>query len=103
MKRIGILTFHRSTNNGAFIQAYSLSRRLEKDFPQCEVEVIDYSMPKVDAALYPETFGQYFAGGRSLKRKAHLAIDLLRDPKKLSRQREKKRRLCGGEKAALPL
>lgn len=89
MKRIGILTFHRSTNNGAFIQAYSLSRRLEKDFPQCEVEVIDYSMPKVDAALYPETFGQYFAGGRSLKRKAHLAIDLLRDPQKLSRQREK--------------
>ena len=39
--RIGILTFHRSVNNGAVIQCYSLSKRLQKEFPDADVEVID--------------------------------------------------------------
>lgn len=43
--RIGILTFHRSYNYGAFMQCYSLSKRLKQDFPQAEIEVIDYLAP----------------------------------------------------------
>ena len=41
--KIGILTFHRSINYGAFMQCYSLATRLRKDFPQHTVEVIDYN------------------------------------------------------------
>lgn len=41
--RIGVLTFHRSYNYGAFIQCYSLVSRIKKDFPDCEVEAIDYN------------------------------------------------------------
>lgn len=42
MAKIGILTFHRSLNYGAFMQAYSLVTRLQKDFPNDSVEIIDY-------------------------------------------------------------
>ncbi len=41
--KIGILTFHRSINYGAFMQCYSLSQRLMRDFPQHTIEVIDYN------------------------------------------------------------
>jgi len=40
--RIGILTYHRSYNYGAFLQCYSLKERLKADFPSCDIEVIDY-------------------------------------------------------------
>lgn len=46
-KRIGILTYHRSNNYGAFMQAYSLLNRLVEDFPECEVSVIDYLSKEV--------------------------------------------------------
>ncbi len=42
MKKIGILTFHRSINYGAYMQCLSLSRFLSKQLPDCKVEVIDY-------------------------------------------------------------
>lgn len=42
MKKIGILTFHRSINTGAFMQCYGLVNQLQKDFPDCEIRVIDY-------------------------------------------------------------
>ena len=42
MKRIGILTFHRSINYGAYMQCFSLAHYLQKQFPDCRVEVIDY-------------------------------------------------------------
>lgn len=42
MIRIGILTFHKSINYGAFMQAYSLSTRIKNDFPECDVDIIDY-------------------------------------------------------------
>ncbi len=45
--KIGILTFHRSYNYGAFMQCFSLSKRLQKDFPECNVEVIDYTVQRV--------------------------------------------------------
>lgn len=41
-KKIGILTFHRAINYGAFLQCYSLSHYLQELFPDYVVEVIDY-------------------------------------------------------------
>jgi hypothetical protein len=39
--RIGILTFHRSINNGAFMQAYALSEQIRRRFGDI-VEIIDF-------------------------------------------------------------
>jgi hypothetical protein len=45
--KVGILTFHRSINYGAFFQAYSLSKKLQKDFgSMAEIEVIDFEYLK---------------------------------------------------------
>lgn len=44
--RIGILTFHKVINYGAYLQAFSLSTKLQKQFPEHEVEIIDYMAPK---------------------------------------------------------
>lgn len=43
--KIGILTFHRSINYGAFLQAYALSDMLRKKMPKDSVEIIDYIAP----------------------------------------------------------
>ncbi len=42
MKKIGILTFHKPINYGAFLQAFSLTGRLQKEFPDAKVEIVDY-------------------------------------------------------------
>lgn len=42
MAKIGILTFHRSLNYGAFMQAYSLWSKVKADFPNDDVEIVDY-------------------------------------------------------------
>ena len=39
--RIGIITFHRSINYGAFLQSYALSQKLKSDF-DFDVEIIDF-------------------------------------------------------------
>lgn len=44
--KIGILTFHRSYNYGAFMQCFSLVKKLQKDFPEQIIEVIDFSSRK---------------------------------------------------------
>lgn len=44
--RIGILTFHNVINYGAYLQAFSLSNKLQEQFPEHEVEIIDYLPPK---------------------------------------------------------
>ncbi|MBR6515111.1 MAG: Coenzyme F420 hydrogenase/dehydrogenase, beta subunit C-terminal domain [Clostridia bacterium] len=41
--KIGILTFHRSINYGAYMQSLALSREIQKRFPGHETEVIDYT------------------------------------------------------------
>ena len=46
-KKVGILTFHASINNGAVMQAYALSKRIKQENPNWSVEIIDYQMPKV--------------------------------------------------------
>jgi hypothetical protein len=51
--KVGILTFHRSINYGAFLQCYALVTRLKADFPSVEFEVIDYTSAKV-AQLYAQ-------------------------------------------------
>lgn len=43
--RIGVLTFHKPVNYGAFLQAFSLSERLKKEFPDAQVEIVDYIAP----------------------------------------------------------
>ena len=43
MKKVGILTFHRATNYGALLQAYSLVTKLSNDYPNISFEIIDYS------------------------------------------------------------
>ncbi len=42
MAKIGILTFHRSNNTGAFIQCYAFTNKLKRDFPDHAIEIIDY-------------------------------------------------------------
>lgn len=44
--RIGILTFHKAINYGAYLQSFSLSKKLQAQFPNDEVEIIDYIAPK---------------------------------------------------------
>lgn len=44
--RVGILTFHKAVNYGAFLQAFSLSNMLAKRFPDDRIEIVDYIAPK---------------------------------------------------------
>lgn len=41
--RIGILTFHRSYNYGAYLQCFALCNALKREFSKHTVEVIDYT------------------------------------------------------------
>lgn len=43
--KIGILTYHNVTNNGAVAQAYSLSQALTREFGEYQVKILDY-LPK---------------------------------------------------------
>ncbi len=88
MNKIGILTFHRSTNNGALIQCYSLAKRLQADFPDSRVEVVDYSMPRVHNRIYADTLSEYFSEC-SFREGVSRFKNLLIDPFKLSYQRNK--------------
>ncbi len=54
MKKVGILTFHRSINYGAFMQAYSLSKKIKKSFPDVTVEIIDYTSKIMDDHYVPK-------------------------------------------------
>lgn len=47
--KIGILTFHRSINYGAFIQAFSLQQLLTNSLTEHTVEIIDYDSTASDA------------------------------------------------------
>ena len=40
--RIGILTYHRSVNYGAYLQSYALQKAISKRIANSEVEIIDY-------------------------------------------------------------
>lgn len=90
MKRVGILTFHKSINYGAFMQCYSLAHRMEQDFSDCKIEVIDY-VPLRTLAEHDVTLFSYLFGSRakrlSLRMTAARARGLLRNPVTLREQR----------------
>jgi len=44
--KIGLLTFHRSYNYGAFTQCFSLSNRIQRELQNVDFEVIDYTSTK---------------------------------------------------------
>ena len=46
--KIGILTFHRAHNYGAFLQCLSLVSKLKCEFPDCCVEVIDVNTKEMN-------------------------------------------------------
>jgi hypothetical protein len=46
MKKIGIITYHRGTNYGAFLQAWSLQTYLKELYPNYLIEIIDYQSEK---------------------------------------------------------
>lgn len=86
--KIGILTFHRSVNNGAVMQCYALAKRLQQEFPDDSVEVIDYHMPKVEKSYTPSI--RCYLMGSSLKVGIKKAIKLMLDPYYLKWQKERK-------------
>ncbi len=53
MKKIGIFTFHRSINYGAFMQSYSLSKKIQKELPDTKVEIIDYTSAHMEEIYKP--------------------------------------------------
>lgn len=81
--KIGILTYHQSVNNGAVMQAYSLSKRVQAEFPDDEVEIIDYRMRVVDKN-YTYTLKSYFKT-RSPIVFAKKCVRLLLDPLQVKR------------------
>lgn len=61
--KIGVLTFHRAHNYGAFLQCYSLVRKISRDFPNCTVEVIDFNSKEMEEYYSVKTIDLIF--GRS--------------------------------------
>jgi|GEM_PF-962221 len=43
-RRIGLLTYHRSVNDGSIMQAYSLYQLLRRELPGARIEIIDYML-----------------------------------------------------------
>jgi len=64
--RIGILTFHKSINYGAFLQSYALSTNIRKRFPEADVEVIDYC-PEFEEKKYEVSFKSFVFGTKYIK------------------------------------
>ena len=86
--KIGILTFHRSINNGAVMQCYSLCRKIRNDFPDAEIEVIDYNLPIVEK-LYTVSLKNELSGGCFLGKVKRL-LKLILDPLKIKRMKKRK-------------
>lgn len=87
--KIGILTFHQSVNNGAVMQAYSLSKRLKKEYPNALVEIIDYRKKSVDE-VYAFRFRDYIKS-TSLTQFIKKSILLALHPNALRRKRKRTR------------
>ena len=88
MIRIGVLTFHSSINNGAVIQCYSLVKRLQQEFPDSAVEVIDYRMPSIEKTY--EVSIKAFLNGYSFCTKLKRLVVLIKNPRLLAWRKERK-------------
>lgn len=50
--KVGILTFHRPINYGAYLQSFALSNYLHTIFPNVEFEIVDYIAPREKKNIY---------------------------------------------------
>lgn len=98
--KIGILTFHRSVNNGAFMQAYALSSEIKKRFPSDTVEIVDY-LPQSIEKHYSYSL-RTFLSGSSPKVLAGKLIKLAKDPEFL-KNRQKRAAVFKNAASSLPL
>ena len=85
--RIGILTFHRSVNNGAVLQAYSLAKRLHKEYPELTVEIVDYNM-KIIQDNYSYSLKNYYQNC-SFREFVGKTLKLIKTPFLLKKMRER--------------
>lgn len=85
--KIGILTFHQSVNNGAVMQAYSLSRRLKEEYPDAEIEIIDYRRESVNKS-YDFSLVSYLKAP-NLRMVAKRVLDLIFDHQLLKRMKKR--------------
>lgn len=78
-KRIGILTYHRSHNYGAFMQAYSLVTHLQNQFPDCRIEIVDYISKQVYLLYNKSTYNfiKLIIEADGLRRKATFLRQML--------------------------
>jgi len=77
--RIGILTFHRSINNGAFMQAYALSQQIQRRFGDV-VEIVDFERETKYQSYKKNNLNKLFIyGGKYMKKyeKFQQALKLL--------------------------
>ena len=87
--KIGILTFHRSVNCGAVMQAYSLSKRLKKEYPDDEIEIIDYNSQMMSDYYSYSLSSRY--KGKSLSQKLITTLWLIKHPGILKKLRKRTR------------
>lgn len=58
--KIGILTYHRSVNDGSVLQAYCLQNLLNAAFPDGQVEIVDYRSVKREIGGVRPVIGRTF-------------------------------------------
>lgn len=74
MRKIGILTFHRSLNYGAVMQCYSLQQRLAKEFPDDCVEIVDYCTLRVQRKYSTKAWTYIFSSLPELRRAGVITV-----------------------------
>lgn len=106
MKKVGILTFHRAHNYGAFLQCYALSNKIRRENPGTTVEVIDAEAKAMadyySTSLIDMVFSRANIKARNLRgmlsSAKQFAIRELHDPKYLQRKRQQAELFIGEQK-----
>ena len=86
--KVGIITYHRAINYGAFLQAYALCSKLNEE-DDIEAEIIDYNMA-VEKKLYGNRFNKNYIIHPII---SFMRIRMLNKQKNLFREEYKKLRL----------
>ncbi|MBQ6381323.1 MAG: polysaccharide pyruvyl transferase family protein [Clostridia bacterium] len=68
--KIGIITHHSINNFGAFLQGWALQEKIKALFPQDEVYIVNYRMPKQDI-INIGGFFRFYPGTETLKSWLH--------------------------------